>query len=141
MGILKGFKDSRVVMRAPRSQLNCEALRTQFAQQSLITSASMATSPMVTETVAGFMPRPTRTGGGDAPSDDALAPVEGVTLDRYASIVRGIAAYNSDQSMLAGIAIDQGIDVDTWHRVHQGWNARIRANPAVARRFSDIYHA
>ena len=87
------------------------------------------------------MPRPARTGGGDAPSADALTPIEGVTLDCYAAIVRGIAAYNYDQSMLPGIAAEHGIDADAWRRVHEGWNGRIQQDAAVARRFSDIYHS
>ena len=96
----------------------------------------MTTSP----NVANFMPRPTRTGGGDAPSPDSLTPIHGVALDRYAAIVRGIAAYNYDQSMLPGIAARHGISVEVWQQAHEGWNARIRADAAVARHFSDIYH-
>jgi hypothetical protein len=91
--------------------------------------------------MAEFMPRPCRTGGGDAPSDDALDPIEGVTLDRYATIVRGVAAYNHDASMFPRIATRNGVSADRWPLVRQGWNARISANPAVARRFSDLYHA
>ena len=87
-----------------------------------------------------FMPRPVRTSGGDAPADDALTPIEGVTIERYAAIVRGIASYNYDQSMLPGIAADQGVPLDTWRHVHEGWNSRIKGDAAVARHFSDIYH-
>jgi hypothetical protein len=90
--------------------------------------------------VVAFTRRPCRTGGGVAPSPDALAPIEGVTLERYAIIVRGIAAYNYDRSMLPSIAADHGIGVGEWRDAHIGWNARIQADPAVARRFSDIYH-
>jgi hypothetical protein len=86
------------------------------------------------------MPRPTLTGGGDAPSADALEPIAGVSLDTYADVVRGIAAYNYDQSMLLPIAARYGIAGDDWPTVHDGWNARIVADQAVARRFSDIYH-
>jgi hypothetical protein len=91
--------------------------------------------------VAEFMPRPTFPGGGVAPTEDELAPIETVTLERYATIVRGIAACNYDQSVLPRIAAQHGIDTDTWRRVHDGWNARIQSNTAVARRFSDLYHS
>lgn len=114
MGILKGFKDTRAMTPIP-----------------------MTPTPRMDE----FMPRPARTGGGDAPSDDALAPVHGVSLDSYAAVVRGIAAYNYDQSMLPGIAAHHGIAADTWRCVHDGWNARIQTDAAVARRFSDLYHS
>ena len=85
--------------------------------------------------------RPCRTGGGTAPSIDALTPIEGVTLECYAAIVRGIAAYNYDRSMLPSIAADHGIGAGEWRDAHQGWNARIQSDPAVARRFSDVYHS
>jgi hypothetical protein len=124
MGIFRGFKDTKAMIRVPRIQLQTDS----------------AMSPSTAPRAAGFMPRPARTGGGDAPSDDALTPIEGVTLDCYAAIVRGIAAYNYDQSMLPGIAAEHGIDVDAWNRVHEGWNGRIQMDAAVARRFSDIYH-
>ena len=87
------------------------------------------------------MPRPARTGGGDAPSDEALQPIHEVTLDCYAAIVRGIASFNHDQSMLPRVAANHGIDEQTWQLVHEGWNARIQGSTAVARRFSDLYYS
>ncbi len=102
-----------------------------------MTASSMTTIPRVQAVIR----RPCRSGGGVAPSLDALAPIEGVTLERYATIVRGIAAYNYDRSMLPSIAADHGIGVGEWRDAHIGWNARIQADPAVARRFSDIYHS
>lgn len=150
MGIFRGFKDTKAMMRIPRVQLNGEVVRSQIALQ-LSTGSTTMTAPERTRTTLhaaptthprapGFMPRPTRTGGGEAPSEEAMAPIVGVTLEEYARVVRGIAAYNYDQSMLAGMAADHGIAADRWPHAHSGWNRRIQTDPAVARRFSDIYH-
>jgi hypothetical protein len=139
MGIIRGFRDTKALMRAPRIQLRSS----QPSQMTLQPSDTpMTARPQATAEpqAIDFMPRPSRTGGGDAPSDDALTPIEGVTLDTYATVVRGIAAYNYDQSMLPGIAALHGIAADSWRRAHDGWNIRIQRDAAVARRFSDIYH-
>lgn len=70
-----------------------------------------------------------------------LDPIGGVSIERYAEVVRSIAAYNYDQSMLPSMAAERGIAADAWHTAHAGWNARIQSDPGVARRFSDVYHA
>lgn len=69
----------------------------------------------------------------------ALDPIAGVSLQQYAVIVRAIAPLNYDQSALPGIAAAHGIDGASWQLAHDGWNARIQGEPAVARAFSDIY--
>jgi hypothetical protein len=164
MGIIRGFKDARAVLRAPRIQLRSELApahgnpqaptststitmpATNATSALAITGAmpSTTTSPVTTatnmRTASALMPRPARMGGGDAPTDEALAPIEGVAIDSYVAIMRRLAAFNHDQSMLPAIAADHGIADDAWRRAHQGWNGRIRTDPAVARRFSDIYH-
>jgi hypothetical protein len=68
-----------------------------------------------------------------------LDPIAGVSLQQYAVIVKAIAPLNYDQSALPGIAASHGIDGASWQQAHDGWNARIQGDPAVARAFSDIY--
>ena len=75
------------------------------------------------------------------PADDLLVPIAGVSLESYAKVVRGTAAYNYDSSMLPTLAAQHGIGDDAWHLAHEGWNARIRRDPGVAQRFTDVYHA
>ena len=114
-------------MRAPRIQLHSH-LQSQRSPPASNTPMPIepCETPISTVQPIDFMPRPVRTGGGDAPADEALTPIAGVTIERYAAIVRGIASYNYDQSMLPGIAADQGVPIDTWRQVHEGWNARIK---------------
>ena len=74
-----------------------------------------------------------------AAQSGALDPIAGVSLQQYAVIVKAIAPLNYDQSALPGIAASHGIDGSSWQQAHDGWNARIQGDPAVARAFSDIY--
>jgi len=53
--------------------------------------------------------------------------------------VKAIAPLNYDQSALPGIAASHGVDSASWQQAHDGWNARIQGEPAVAKAFSDIY--
>ena len=73
------------------------------------------------------------------PHPGGLDAIAGVSLQQYAVIVKAIAPLNYDQSALPGIAASHGIDSGTWQQAHDGWNARIQGDPAVARAFSDIY--
>jgi hypothetical protein len=76
-----------------------------------------------------------------APQAGGLDAIAGVGLQQYAVIVKSIAAQNYDQSLLPGIAAGQGIDGASWQQAHDGWNARIQNDPAVAKAFSDVYRA
>jgi hypothetical protein len=37
------------------------------------------------------------------------------------------------------VAVANGIDPVSWQSAHQGWNDRIKANPAVAQQFNLLY--
>ena len=135
MGIVRGSREAKAVLRAPRIHLHSHLRSLRLRREH-----SNVQRHVAGVRVNDFMPRPMRTGGGDAPADEALTPIAGVSIERYAAVVRGIASYNYDQSMLPGIAADHGIPIDSWSQVQQGWNDRITRDAAVARHFSDIYH-
>jgi hypothetical protein len=77
--------------------------------------------------------------GALQPQPGGLDAIAGVTIQQYAVIVKAIAPLNYDQSALPGIAASHGVDSISWQQAHDGWNARIQSDPAVARAFSDIY--
>jgi predicted lipid-binding transport protein (Tim44 family) len=58
---------------------------------------------------------------------------------QFASVSKGVAAYNYDQSMLPRVAASKGIEPRAWDAAAEGWNERIRRNRAVAQRFSQLY--
>lgn len=73
------------------------------------------------------------------PAPGALEPIAGVDLDRYARIVKGIAAFGYDEAKLPVVAGMFGIDAESWATAQAGWGARIRADRGVGRRFNEIY--
>lgn len=75
------------------------------------------------------------------PAPGALEPIAGVDLDRYARIVKGIAAYGYDETKLPVVAGMFGIDPESWAAAQAGWGARIQADRGVGRRFNEIYAA
>ncbi len=77
--------------------------------------------------------------GNLAPQSGGLDPIAGVGLETYVEIVKAIAPLGYDQSLLPGIAASHGIGGSSWQQAHDGWNARIQSDPAVARAFSDIH--
>jgi hypothetical protein len=66
-------------------------------------------------------------------------PIAGVTLGQFAAVSKGIAAYNYDQSKLAEIAASKGIDPVSWETASRAWHDRVKASPAVAQRFNELY--
>jgi hypothetical protein len=73
------------------------------------------------------------------PAPGALEPIAGVDLDRYARIVKGIAAYGYDETKLPIVAGMFGVDPESWTTAQAGWGARIQADRGVGRRFNEIY--
>jgi hypothetical protein len=66
-------------------------------------------------------------------------PIAGVGLELFAAVSKGSAAHGHDQARLPEIALSKGIDAASWETAAQGWNERMKANPAVAQRFSELY--
>ena len=131
MGLFKQMKEMKdMVHAAPgmidqAQQMSANAQGMAVAQQQAAYQQAAAAQAAAAGTL---QPQP---GGLDA--------IAGVSLQQYAVIVKAIAPLNYDQSALPGIAASHGIDSGTWQQAHDGWNARIQGDPAVARAFSDIY--
>lgn len=68
-----------------------------------------------------------------------LEPINGVDLEAFAQVSAGLAAYNYDTSKAVEIAAARGIAADDWTTAVDGWNERIKANPAVAKEFNRLY--
>jgi hypothetical protein len=66
-------------------------------------------------------------------------PIGGVSLDQYADISKGLAAYGHDQSKAVDVAAAKGVSSTDWQQAVDGWNARMAANPAVAQEFNKLY--
>ena len=66
-------------------------------------------------------------------------PVAGVSLEQYAAISKYAAAFGHDPAKMAEFAEAHGISALAWQNAVAGWNARLRADAAVARRFNLRY--
>ena len=75
------------------------------------------------------------------PEPGNLVPIAGVDLDVYARIVKGIAAFQYDETKLPVVAGMFGVDPSAWAEAQAGWGARIQADRGVGRRFNEIYSA
>jgi hypothetical protein len=75
-------------------------------------------------------------------NDPMWAPIEGVTLDKYAEISAGLM-----KNMVMGIenvnkyAESLGVPSGAWQAVQNGWTARMGAHMPVRTRFGNIYNA
>jgi hypothetical protein len=66
-------------------------------------------------------------------------PIAGVSIELYAEISRGLAAFNYDIAKGPEVAASKGVSEESWEEAMQGWNDRIKANRAVAQRFNALY--
>jgi hypothetical protein len=76
-----------------------------------------------------------------APSPEALTPIAGVSLETYAKVSKGIAAFGYDTTKLVDVAAGLGVSAADWAVAQEGWGARIQADRAVGSRFNELYTA
>lgn len=74
-----------------------------------------------------------------APSAEALEPIAGVSLETYAKVSKGIAAFGYDTTKLVDVAAGLGVSAADWALAQEGWGARIQADRAVGSRFNELY--
>jgi hypothetical protein len=108
-------------------QLGAQAQEYAAAQQ----TAAQAQMNQMTQGLPGAMPN---TGAGQE-------PIAGVSIELFAEISKGLAAYGYDQSKAVELAAARGVSADAWAEALDGWNARIAADPSVAQRFNALYRA
>jgi hypothetical protein len=75
---------------------------------------------------------------GEAGSVD---PIAGVSLEQFAEVSRELQNYNYDQTKAPEIAASKGISAEDWQAAMDGWNDRIKADPAIAKQFNTFYRA
>ena len=130
MGMFKRMKDMKDMveaapgMVAQAQQLSAQAQQMAVAQQAAM-QAQMAQA-------GGAQP-------GTAAAGADFEPIAGVSLDQFAAVSKGVAAYGYDASKLAGVAASHGIAAFAWDTAYPGWNERIHRNRAVAQRFNQLY--
>ncbi len=136
MGMMKRMKDMRdMANAAPGMVQQAQQLGAQAQQMAAAQQAAMQAQYGQAQAGGGFG------APGAAPVGPDFEPVAGVSLEQFAAISKGVAAFNYDQSKLPEIAESKGVPAATWEEASRGWNDRIKANPAVAQRFNLLYRA
>lgn len=134
MGMFKQFKDLKAtVHEAPEMIANAQMLG---ANAQAMGAANMAAMQQAQATT--YAPAPAADAPGAAVGPD-FEPVAGVNLALYAEISKSLALVNYDQSRAAEVAGLMGVDEASWNTAMDVWNARMAANPAVARQFNALY--
>ncbi len=133
MGVFKQMKDMRdMVNAAPAMVAQAQQLGAQAQQMAAAQQAAMQ---------AQYAQHSAMAQPGAVAAGPDLDPIAGVTLDQFAAVSKGVAVFNYDQSKLVEVAASHGIPAVTWEEASNGWNQRIRNNPAVAQRFNQLYRA
>src|SRR5262245_503411 len=118
MGLFKQMKDS--VAAAPELIEQAQQMQQNAQQMQEAQAAATAQADAAAANAAG----------------PDFEPISGVSLEQFAEVSKGLAAYNYDQTKAPEIAAGMGISGESWQAALDGWNARITANPAVAKRFN-----
>lgn len=129
MGLMKDFKDMKNVVAAAPGMVD-EAQKMAANAEVMAAQQQQAAAAMAAQQQAAVAMAAT---GPD------FEPIDGVTLEQFAEVAKGLAEYNYDQSMATQVAGMKGIPADAWLTASVAWNERIKANPAVAQRFNALY--
>lgn len=133
MGLFKQMKDMKDLVAAAPGLVE--------QSQEMAANAQVMQQQMMAQQQAAMQQAMGQQGAATPPQPGNLDPIAGVDLQKYAKIVKAIAPLNYDQSQLPGIAAANGVDGASWAQAHDGWNARIKADPGVAQAFSAAYQA
>lgn len=131
MGLFKQMKDMKnVVQAAPgmidqAQQLGAQAQEMAAAQQAAAQQAAAAAQANANQQFEA--------GGAD------FEPIAGVSLDLYADISKELAARGYDQSQAVQVAAGKGVTAENWQAAMDGWNGRMKTNPAVGQQFNKLY--
>jgi hypothetical protein len=131
MGLFKQMKDLKDMSEAAPGMVRQAQQMSAQAQE--MAAAQQAAMQMQMQQATATQQAAAASGSGD------YEPIAGVSLDLYAEISKGLAAYNYDQSKAPQIAASKGVSGDDWATAMNGWNDRIKASPAVAQRFNALY--
>ena len=73
-------------------------------------------------------------------NDPVWAPIEGITLDKYAQLTAAMARQNLGTPDQAEAWLEtQGVAKGTWAAVNTGWVNRMATNEAVRTRYGVLY--
>ncbi len=135
MGLFKQMKDAKKVI-ASAPDLVAQAMQTAGQAQQLAAAQQAAAQQAMAQQAASAQAATAEPASASGPEYE---PIAGVSLELFAEICKGLAAYGYDQSKGAAVAATKGVAADAWQQAMDGWNLRIRGNAAMAQRFNVLY--
>jgi hypothetical protein len=140
MGLFKEFKDMKDMVSAAPGMMesaqqlsaNAQAQAAAYQAQGAQLGAPGGGQAYVNNLNAGINGEPTA---------EALAPINGVTLETYTAIIKELGARGNDQSLLPEIAQSNGVKPADWEKAKVGWGARIKDDRALGSKFNALYTA
>jgi hypothetical protein len=139
VGMLKRMKDMKEMVNAAPGMIEQAQQLGAQAQQMAAAQQAAAQAQMGQAQGLGQFGGLPATQPGLAPTGPDFDPIAGVSLEEFAAVSKGSAAFNYDQTKLPEIAASRGIPAFNWDEATKGWNGRIQANPAVAQRYNQLY--
>lgn len=134
--MFKQMKDMKKAVEAAPGLVDQSMQMADQAQQMAAAQQAAAQQQMAAaQQAAAAAQQPGAAAGPD------FEPIAGVSLELFAEVCKGLAAYGYDQSKAAEIAASKGVSAENWQQALDGWNVRVKANPAVAQRFNVAYQA
>jgi hypothetical protein len=134
VGMFKQLKDMKKTVEAAPGLVDQSMQMADQAQQMAAAQQAAAQQAMAQQQAAQQAAMQQPAAGGD------FEPIAGVSLEQFAQVCKGLAAHGHDQSKGPEVAASMGIGPAEWQQALDGWNARVKANPAVAQGFSAAYH-
>jgi hypothetical protein len=125
MGLMKQLKQTRETLReAPGLMATAGAM------------AAQAQEFQALQQLQGAVPG---AAFGGASSPEELAPIAGITLERYAALAKTIGAQQLSGATLESFLASNGHTVADWDAAYQGWNARMKANMSISTQFGVMF--
>ena len=126
MGFFKQIKDMKATVAAAPEMI-------EQAQEMAANAQAMAAAQQAAAQQAAAQPTAAAAVGPD------FEPIAGVSLELYAEISKSLATVNYDQAQAPALAAARGVSPENWQAAVDGWNARMKTNPAVGQRFNALY--
>ena len=71
--------------------------------------------------------------------EPGMAPVEGITLQRYAELAVGMQTMGTDTAAQTAYADANGVPQGRWIEIAQQWADRMIADPRINKRFNELW--
>ena len=70
---------------------------------------------------------------------ELLEPIAGISLERYAALAKSVGERRLDQARIVRFIERQGHTVDAWEAAFHEWNARLKGDSNLAKRYGALY--